>query len=65
MPPWYVARSTGTLVKRDTTSKDTIVISWGVDCPVIKEANSVEFLTCDGDLPSRGDKMETKCFDRA
>ena len=34
-----VARSIGTLVKSDTTSKDTIVISWGIVCPVMTEAN--------------------------
>ena len=29
-------------MKSDTTSKDTIVISWGIEYPVMKEAN---FLT--------------------
>ena len=45
--------------QRDTTSKDTMIISWCMSFPVMKEANSVEFLTCDGDLPTRVDKMET------
>ena len=31
-----MARSVGTLVKSDTTSKDTIVISWSMVCPVMK-----------------------------
>ena len=34
-----VATSVGTLVKSKTTSKDTIVISWGMVCPVMTEAH--------------------------
>ena len=60
-----VARSTGTLVKSDTTSKKTMVISWCKVCPVMKEANSTEFLLhATGTYrPREIRRMETRCFD--
>ncbi len=30
----------------------------------MKEEKSAEFVTNDSDLPTKGDRMETKCLDR-
>ena len=57
------ARSTGTLVNnKEMTSKDK-KISYPRVCSKMKMAKSWEFLTCDGVLPTRGDRMLTRCFE--
>ena len=61
----FVARSVGTLVKSDTTSKDTRVITGGRVRPAIKVENSAEFFKWDVDLPTSGDRIETRCFESA
>lgn len=59
----FAARSVGTLVKSDTTSKDTGVIVGGRVRPAIKVENSAEFPKCDVDLPTSGDRIDARCFE--
>ena len=61
----FAARSVGTLVKSNTTSKDARVIAGGRVRPAIKVENSAEFLTCDVDLPTSRDRIDTRCFESA
>ena len=57
-----VARCTGTLVNKDTTSKDTITMLCSRSA--IKDAESKKFLTCKWDLPTKGERIVTRSLDR-
>ena len=52
-------------MKSDTMSKDTRVITGGRVRPAIKVENSAEFFTWEVDLPTSGDRIETRCFESA
>ena len=53
----WQARSTGTLVNKEVTSKET-----RTSCPrdlfEMKVANWVEFLTFDSEFPTKGDRID-------
>ena len=62
----FAARSVGTLVKSDTTSKDTRVISGRRVRPAIKVENSAESFTSNADLPTSGTGLIVRrCFESA
>ena len=44
------------------TSKETRVIAGGRVRPAIKVENSAEFLTWDVNVPTSGDRIDTRCF---
>ena len=58
------ASAVGTLVNRETASKDARAISRERVCPAMKVEKSVEFLTCESDLPAKGDRIVTRCLKR-
>ena len=60
----WTARLVGILVKRDTTSNETSTSSSSTVCEVMKLAKSVELRTWCSELPTRGDKMLTRCLER-
>lgn len=49
----FIAKAVGSLVNKETTSKDTKAIPGDKVCPAMKEEKSAKFLTCDLDLPTR------------
>ena len=57
-----MARLVGILVKRDMTSNETSTSSSSSVCVVVNLAKSVELRTWCSELPTRGDKMLTRCF---
>ena len=62
-PAILTARSTGTFVKRDVTSKETRSVFGGRVCLQMKSAKSEELVTFDNDLPTRGERMDTRCLE--
>ena len=54
--------STGTFVKSDTISNETRTASSMIVWSEMNLANSIEFLTKDGVLPTNGDRRQTKCL---
>ena len=59
----WKARLVGILVKRDTTSNETSTSSSSSVCVVMNLAKLVELHTWRSELPTRGDKMLTRCFE--
>ena len=60
-----MANWVGIFVKRDTTSKDTRSSSTSTVCEVINLAKSKELQTWCSVLPTKGDRMSTRCLERA
>jgi len=60
----WMARSTGTFVNNDTTSKDTSTSPGPKHCEETKDTNSLEFRTAEGDFPTKGEMMATKNLER-
>ena len=58
-----MARLVVILVKRDTTSNETSTSSSSSVCVVMNFAKLVELRTWCSELPTRGDKMLTRCFE--
>lgn len=58
-----MARLTGTLVKRDTTSKETKTSSGLRICEAMKEENLVELRTWESEFPMRGARIINKCLE--
>ena len=54
----------GTLVNRDTTSKETKISPSSSCCVAVKSTKSLVLRTADADFPTSGDRRSERCLER-